>query len=275
MRDRHIGHPKHLGLLAMIMIAAISLSSCGTMQRAGSGSEAAAQATTSFLETLRQTTAPIVDSGTLPEDPSTVYVVLQSESGTNGTADGITAYQGILRRAAVARAQGLDLKAIKVTVVNAQGTPLYGAQLPVEETIDPRWYSQPGLGESDIASAVAAAFSMSGDADAARIESVRVSKDFDGSQVLLVDASVVDVGTAWHGIQAVRHQVAAAVMELNDVQNALIAEVQIDIYTSDGKQIHRSFVDLELHREQFWTDTSVPEVQKGLDLGGSGIEPRF
>ena len=213
MRDRHIGHPKHLGLLAMIMIAAISLSSCGTMQRAGSGSEAAAQATTSFLETLRQTTAPIVDSGTLPEDPSTVYVVLQSESGTNGTADGITAYQGILRRAAVARAKGLDLKAIKVTVVNAQGTPLYGAQLPVEETIDPRWYSQPGLGESDIASAVAAAFSMSGDADAARIESVRISKDFDGSQVLLVDASVVDVGTAWHGIQAVRHQVAAAVMD--------------------------------------------------------------
>lgn len=116
---------------------------------------------------------------------------------------------------------------------------------------------------------------MSGDADAARIESVRVSKDFDGSQVLLVDASVVDVGTAWHGIQAVRHQVAAAVMKFNDVQTALIAEVQIDIYTSDGKQIHRSFVDSELHREQTCTDTSVPEVQKGLSVGGSGIEPRF
>lgn len=95
-----------------------------------------------FPGTLRQTTAPIVDSGTLPEDPSTVYVVLQSESGTNGTADDVSAYQGILRRAAVARAQGLDLKAIKVTVVNAQGTPLYGAQVPVEETIDPRWYSR-------------------------------------------------------------------------------------------------------------------------------------
>lgn len=116
---------------------------------------------------------------------------------------------------------------------------------------------------------------MSGDADAARIESVRVSKDFDGSQVLLVDASVVDVGTAWHGIQAVRHQVAAAVMKFNDVQNALIAEVQVDVYTSDGKQIHRSFVDLELHREQTWTDSSVPEVKQGLSVGASGIEPTF
>lgn len=37
MRDKHIRHLKHLGLLAMIMIAAIGLSSGGTMQSVGSG----------------------------------------------------------------------------------------------------------------------------------------------------------------------------------------------------------------------------------------------
>lgn len=280
MNTVHRKYGAVVGIGMVIAVVATTLAACGTVEETRLKPALAPASISAFLDQLKQAGLPVKEASIVPGSTNAASVTLQSKSGTtgapmNGTPDDIFAYESVIRRAVVARSDGLYLQTLTVMVVKADGTALYGGRLSLTNTgaIGSEWYGTPGISDADISLAVTKSISAAPDAGVSLIGTPGVLVDFDGSRLLRVEGSVPDANSAWQGIQTIRHGVASAVSALNGANNALIGLLQIDVQTADGKLIHRTFADLELHREQTWTDVSVPEVNEGVDMGGLGIEP--
>jgi hypothetical protein len=179
-------------------------------------------------------------------------VIASSSAGVESTPEEMIASHLALRAATLEKMRGVKIQAISVVFKRASGQYVAGDSQPIVRSIDPIWYSAPGLGlqaaseclDEEIRSALAAG--------PFHVTETRVTQDSDGTRVLWAWMTVTTIAAASSAIDKPLDAVAQSVHSLNANDQARIGLIRLEVDSDAGQPVLWSITDLQLNIGSAW-----------------------
>ncbi len=185
--------------------------------------------------------------------PFQLEIEIQSQSDSQLATPDDPVFEALVQREmAVASRRGVVVDAVKVTILNKDGTPIFWSELPVRQIPKEK---APSISAAEAGKVIRQQLSLEG----LTLESLETTDSGKGERVLSVRLVASNVEAANKAIPSIMRNLPKLVNAANTERGAAITTIKIDLVDGEGKALLKYVYDLELEKENWWQAEGITQ----------------